>query len=1090
MSKLLPGAALLFFLSCTALFAQDTAGIIEGRVLDPSGAVVRGATVRALNPATGFVRSQITTDSGSFHLPLPASAYDLTIEARGFGIAERKGIQLNVAQTVRLDITITLAQGKDSVTVTSAAALVETGSNEIGNVVTGRELVELPLNGRNFTQLGLLQPGVAPMTAGLAEAGGSLRAGQAYAVDGQRPESNNFILDGVTNVNRVDGGYAMRTPVDAIQEFRILAETAPAEYGGTAGATTTVITRSGTNSFHGALYEFLRNDKMDARNFFAANTEPLKQNQFGATLGGPLRKNKDFFFGYYEGFRNVQGETQSATVPSDAQRVGDFSGLKDPQTGQPIPLINYFTGQPFPNNQIPPFAIDPTSQKILQFYPHANAGPNLFITTQNRHNSTDQGGGRYDHVFSERDQLAVRYATSASDNVDPLSVAGANVPGFPVGEDLSTQTGVISETHVFGASAVNVARFGLFRNLFDTDKPLNHTSPRSLGFNYDSTLPAASGPPFFIVSGYASVGDPITGPRNTAQTTFEGADSWSYTTGRHSIKAGADFRRNRINMTEGIASNGFFVFAPFPASDSFASFLLGFPVVFFQGGGDFNRGLRNVDFGGYAQDEWRVTPHLTFNYGLRYEVSTPFVEIRDRMNAWSPGKQSTVFPTAPKGLLFPGDPGVPRGIAPIYWKGLMPRLGLAWDPTGSGKTSIRAAYGIFYDSFTNGVGGPLQAPLSALPWTQARQLSAPINFTDPWNGQNPFNPSSFPQPTTILTIENGMRPPYAQNWNLTVQHSLGGDYLLDVRYVGNKGTRLPRFIEANPAVYGQGATADNADQRRIYAGCHGPQGPCDFASVGLMTDSTNSTYHALQAALSKRFGSGLGFLASYTYSKSLDYVSSFNVSGSAPRLVAGENDLAQNPFDLNAEHGPSLFDARHRFVFSGSYEIPVARSWTGAARAVLGGWQLNSIMNFASGTPFTVYDSANVSLQGSAPEITGFYSSRPDAIADPNAGRHMPDQWVSRQAFRRLDPASEAGKFGNEGRNIVRGPGIASVDLSLLKTIAIRESVRLQFRAECFNIANHANFGLPDNDLASPNFGRVLEAGPPRLMQFALKLIY
>src|SRR5215469_1572404 len=882
----------------------------------------------------------------------------------------------------------------------------------------------------------------------------------------------------------------MRTPVDAIQEFRILAETAPAEYGGTAGATTTVITRSGTNSFHGALYEFLRNDKLDARNFFAATTEPLKQNQFGATVGGPLRKNKDFFFGYYEGFRNVQGVTQSATVPSDAQRGGDFSGLKDPQTGQPIPLINYFTGQPFPNNQIPPFAIDPTSQKILQFYPHANAGPNLFITTQNRHNSTDQGGGRYDHVFSERDQLAVRYAASSSDNVDPLSVAGANVPGFPVGEDLSTQTGVISETHVFGASAVNVARFGLFRNLFDTDKPLNHTSARSLGFNYDSTLPAAAGPPFFIVSGYASVGNPITGPRDTAQTTFEGADSWSYTTGRHSVKAGADFRRNRINMTEGIASNGFFVFAPFPASDSFASFLLGFPVVFFQGGGDFNRGLRNVDFGGYAQDEWRITPRLTLNYGLRYEVSTPFVDIRDRMNAWSPGSQSTVFPTAPKGLLFPGDPGVPRGIAPVYWKGLMPRLGLAWDPSGSGKTSIRAAYGIFYDSFTNGVGGPLQAPLSALPWTQARQLSAPINFTDPWNGQNPFNLSSFPQPTTILTIQNGMRPPYAQNWNLTVQHSLGGDYLLDVRYVGNKGTRLPRFTEANPAIYGPGATADNADQRRIYAGCHGPQGPCDFASVGLMTDSTNSTYHALQAALSKRFGSGLGFLASYTYSKSLDYVSSFNVSGSAPRLVAGENDLAQNPFDLNAEHGPSLFDARHRFVFSGSYEIPVARSWTGVARAALGGWQLNSIMNFASGTPFTVYDSANVSLQGTAPEITGFYSSRPDVIANPNAGPHTADEWVSRQAFLRLDPTTQAGEVGNEGRNLVRGPGIATVDLSLLKTVALRETVRLQFRAECFNIANHANFGLPDNDLASPNFGRVLEAGSPRLMQLALKLIY
>ena len=313
---------------------------------------------------------------------------------------------------------------------------------------------------------------------------------------------------------------------------------------------------------------------------------------------------------------------------------------------------------------------------------------------------------------------------------------------------------------------------------------------------------------------------------------------------------------------------------------------------------------------------------------------------------------------------------------------------------------------------------------------------------------------------------------------------------MDVRYIGNKGTRLPRIIEANPSVYGPGATSSDEDQRRLYAGCHGPQGPCDFASVGLITDSTNSTYHAGQLALSRRFQNGLSFLTSYTFSKSLDYVSSFNVSGSAPRLVAGENDLAQNPFDLNAEHGPSLFDARHRFVFSGSYLLPSPRLAKGLARTVLAAWQLNTIANFSSGTPFTVYDSANVALQGSSPEITGFYSSRPNLVSDPNVGPHTADQWVSRSAFQRLDPVSQAGQFGNEGRNAVRGPGISNIDLSLLKSFAVSERARLQFRAECFNLANHANFGLPDNDVASPNFGRVLEAGAPRLMQFGLKLIY
>lgn len=1081
-------SVLCVFVLCAAVWAQDAGAVLEGQVTDASGAVVSGAVVKATEKATGIARSQATTTAGTYHLALPVGEYELRISAPNLSEFVRAGVALNVSRTVRVDVQLQVAGSTEVVNVTGSATQVDLGSNTIGNVVSGRELVDLPLNGRNFTQLGLLQPGVAPMTAGLAEAGGSLRAGQAYAVNGQRPESNNYLLDGVTNVNRVDGGFALKTPVDAIQEFRILTQTAPPEYGGTGGATTTVVTRSGGNEFHGTVYEFLRNDKVDARNFFASSVEPLKQNQFGATLGGPVRRNRDFFFAYYEGFRNRQGVTRGATVPSELQRAGDFSELRDPQTGAPLPLINYFTGQPFENNRIPTQAMSPAALRILEFYPHANAGPNLFVTTQTMQNQADQGGARFDHLFGDRDQFSANFTRSTSSNVDPLSIAGANVPGFPVGEDITTTRVSLSETHSFSGTTVNSLRAGFFRNVFFTDSPLNRTTTRDLGFNYDSTLAAAQGPPFFIVSGYASTGNPITGPRDTTQNTYELYESLSHIRGTHSFKFGVDFRRNQINMAEGIASNGFFVFAPFPISDSFASFLVGFPVVFFQGGGDMNRGLRNVDFAAYGQDEWRVTPRLTLNYGLRWEIGTPFVDVRNRMNSWSPGQQSTVFPNAPRGLLFPGDPGVPDGIAPVYWKGLMPRVGLAWDPRGDGRTSVRAAYGIFYESFTNGVGGPLQAPLSALPWTQARQLSAPINFTDPWNGVSPFAANSFPQPTTVLTIENGMRPPYAQNWNFSVQQALPGALLAEVRYIGNKGTRLPRMIEGNPSVYAPGATSNDADQRRLYAGCQGPQGPCDFASVGLITNQTNSTYHAAQVSLSRRFSGGVSFLGSYTFSKTLDYVSSFNVAGSAPRLVGGENDLAQDPFNLKAEHGPSLFDARHRFVFSGSYEIPAPRQ--SAARAVLGGWQLNTIMNFASGTPFTVYDSANVSLQGSAPEITGFYSSRPDAVSDPNAGAHTPDQWVSRSAFRRLDPSTQAGQFGSAGRNTVRGPGIANVDLSLLRTVPLTESLRLQFRAECFNLANHANFALPENDISSANFGRVLSAGAPRLMQFGLKLLF
>jgi hypothetical protein len=528
-------------------------------------------------------------------------------------------------------------------------------------------------------------------------------------------------------------------------------------------------------------------------------------------------------------------------------------------------------------------------------------------------------------------------------------------------------------------------------------------------------------------------------------------------------------------------------------SDSFASFLIGRPVVFFQAGGQLDRGMRNWDLAGFAQDEWRATRRLTVNLGVRYEISTPYGDIRDRLNAFVPGQQSTVFPDAPKSVLFPGDEGVDKRVAPVYYRGFMPRVGLAWDPTGSGKLSVRSSYGIFYDGFTNGANAPYQAPLSALPWTQAYQLGGPfLDYVDPFGGQQPpFTRLNFPRPTTMLTVERGMRPPYAQNWNLSLQRALAGSYLVELQYVGTKGTRLPRFIEANPAVYAPGASSQDAERRRIYADCPPDSSqPCALSSVGLLVNSTNSTYHALQATLTRRFQSGLGFQMSYWFSKTLDYVSSLNLSGSSPRLLSGENDLAQNPFDLKAEHGPSLFDARHRLVSSWSYELPFFRGSSGWGKTLLGGWQWNGIAVLSSATPYTVYDSANVSLQAQHPEISGFTSARPDLASDPNRGPHTVEQWVSRSAFRRLDLATEAGKFGNAGRNVVRGPAFGNLDLSLLKSFPVGETQRFEFRAECFNVTNHPNFGLPVNDIASPNFGRILSSGPPRLLQFGLKFLF
>jgi hypothetical protein len=1084
--------ALLFVCLCTLVQAQAPIGTLEGQIIDPASALVSNAEVSVHNAQTGLSRTVLSSRQGAFHFSdLPIGAYLLEVKAQGFAPYSVSSIRIDIGQVVSWPVQLQIATGRTEVSVSGQAVTVDT-SQTLGNVISEKQATDLPLNGRDLTQLGLLQPGVAPMTAGLGDAGGIARSGQAYAVNGQRPESNNYLLDGASNVDSVNGGYALRTPVDAVNEFRILTLNAPAEYGDTSGATTSVVTKSGSNYLHGDVYDFFRNDAMDARNFFAAETEPLHRNQYGATVGGPIRKDKDFFFFYYEGQRNSAGETQAAIVPTAAERTGDFSGLTDPSTGQPVPLINEFTGQPFPGNQIAPYMQSPIALLAEKLYPLPNIGTNVFESTQLGSNNYNQGGLRFDHYFGPSDQFFARYSTSSLSEFDPLPIAGAGVPGFPVTDAIVTNSITGSWVHLISPQTVQTVRASVFRNVFLAGQAVNHAPASDLGFQYQPTLALNQGVPYLIVSGYASLGNPITGPQNTYQNDFQGSYSVAMTRGRHNLKFGADLTREQINATLGIATNGFFVFAPFPASDSFASFLLGQSVQFFQGGGDFNRGLRKWVAAGYAQDEFRLNSRLTLNFGLRYEVNTPYVDIRNRMNAWAPGVQSTIYPNAPEGLLFPGDPGVPAGIAAVDYREVMPRVGIAWDPFGDNKTVVRAGYGIFYDGFTNGVGGPLQASISALPWTQAYQLPGPgFDLANPYGGAaTPFGSGNFVAPATVLTVQSGMRPPYSQNWNLSIERALAKNYLLDVRYVGNKGTHLPRFIEANPSIYGPGVNANNNNEIREYTTCNSA-GVCNYGSVGLLADDTSSTYHALEVAFSRQYAHGLSFLASYWYSKSLDYISSLNVAGSAPTLVAGENDLAQNPFDLAAEHGPSLFDATHRFVFSGTWALPSWRAAPRAAAFLTNGWQFNAISSLSTGTPFTVYDSADVSLQGSAPEISGFYSSRPDLISNPNAGQpHTANEWVSRAPFLQLNPQTQAGQFGNEGRNVVRGPGIEDADVSLFKYFNIDETRRVQFRAECFNLLNHPNFGLPVNDLESPAFGQILQAGSPRLMQLAVKFLF
>ena len=538
-------------------------------------------------------RVRAITDAGGAYVlvELPVGHYELQVEAKGFQKYVQQGIILDVNETATIPVHLAVGTESQVLEVNADALLIQGTVTSLGKTVTEREVLDLPLNGRNFTQLGLLQPGVVPLTPGLSEAGGSLRAGQSYAVNGQRPESNNFLIDGANNFNGVDGGFVLKPPVDAITEFRILTHNANAEFGNALGSTTNIITRSGTNRFHGALWEFFRNDIFDATNYFAAKTEPLKQNQFGGTFGGPIRKDKTFFFAYYEGFHNRQGQTKSSTVPSLAERQGDFSsvcpeGFTAGFCNNPNhQLFNVFLHQPYINNQYPvDTQTNPLSQTLLQFFPLPNNGTNLFTSTEVFREDSNQGGVKVDHYLTASDILNFRYSIIDGTQFSPIATSGASVPGFPVGQDQRAQNFVVQETHTFSPSLIGVFRASYLRNKFLFGLHINPTTPASLGFQYTPSLEAAVGPPSIQVAGYTTIGNPITGPRNTFENAFDYSGALSWVHGRHELKFGGGYQRLQVNALQGIASNGFYVFAGFPVvPDAFASFLFGQPVVFLQG---------------------------------------------------------------------------------------------------------------------------------------------------------------------------------------------------------------------------------------------------------------------------------------------------------------------------------------------------------------------------------------------------------------------------------------------------------------------------------------------------------------------------
>ncbi len=1070
---ILPFLAMITFI--LPLQATETTATLKGQVKDETGASLPGVSILLTNELTGLKRAVTSDETGSFVVPLlPVGKYTLQAELVGFQRFVQRGITLEVNQTAHLEIVLRVGEIEETVTVEANVSQVDTASSALGKVVDSRKIIDLPLNGRNFLQLGTLQPGVAPITPGIARSGGGAAADQGFAVHGLRTQFNNFLMDGATNTDFFFAASTLRPPPDALQEFKILTNNYSAEFGQNAGSVVNILTKSGTNSLRGNFFEFLRNDVFDARNFFFAQTPPLKQNQFGGTLGGPITiprvysgRDRSFFFIYYEGFRNRQGITRNTTVPSPLEREGDFSQSRT----KPIDPV---TKERFPGDRIPADQISPVSTRLLPFYPLPNGPDNTFSSSPSLLDNRDAFGVKVDHAFSSKHNIFARYLFQNRKAVNPFSPFGSFIPGFPTGEGSRAQNIAISDTYTISPRLLNEFRFAFNRLNFFNLVPIRRDNLADFGFTYAPTNPDKESIPTIFVSGFTAVGNTPQGPGVRITNTHQYQDNFTFIRGKHTIKAGFDIRRTRFNVLFGSGTNGQFNFTGDFSGNAFADFLLGLPSSFFQGTVA-TQNLFSTSYQFFGQDDFKIMPNLTLNFGLRYELNIPFQETSGKMSSFRPGMRSARFPTAPAGIVFPGDPGVPKGMIEADKNNIAPRFGFAWDPFGKGRMSIRGGYGISYDPQL-GISA-WHVANSAPPGSASASIPAPRSFSNPFLGTvDPFRVPGVRVPLQpIFSLDPDFATPYAQHYNLSIQRELAQDFLFEASYVGTRGVKLIRMHEINPAIFVPGAsTLANRDARRI----HAP----NFRSINNLETTSSSNYNALELSLNKRLSRGYSFLASYTLSKAIDAVSFYNLSqGTLP----GNQNQPQNPFDLRAERGLALFDTTHRLVISYVWELPFFSTAAGAVKALLGGWQLNGITVFQSGTPFSVLEPRDISL-------TGVGADRPDLVGDPNqvSGGRSVEQWFNTGAFRRLDPVRDAGRFGTAGRNIVRGPGFNNFDFSLVKNFRFAEERFIQFRAEFFNLFNHPNFEIPEHRLGSPNFGRLINAFDGRILQFGLKVHY
>jgi hypothetical protein len=1113
-------------LVCLAAFGHhlhaQALGAIAGVVTDASDAIVPGAIVTAVDERTNLSRAARASAHGEFVInSLRPSLYTITAEAPGFQKYVRQHVELLADQTLTADVRLQVGQLSDTVNVEGGAPQVDTMTGTLRQVIDQERLVELPLNGRNAATLTTLVAGaVASPSNGAFQSstfGNQAVGGQAAAVtvstNGSSQTAVNYQLDGGDNVDQYTNVNQPFPMPDSLLEFSVQSSDYSAQYGQNSGAIVNVVTRSGSNQFHGGAFEFIHNSIFNARNWAAPSRDQIKRSQFGGTLGGPVRiprfysgKDKTFFFFGHQSTRfHYVSSSGQGFVPTAANLNGDFSAMLDAKNpanplGRAITINDPLTGKPFPGNLIPSNRFDAAAIATARLLPAATAANGLVrFTSPFAPQDFDEETVRIDHAISAKDRLMGRYFLDQFDN--PAIYTPGNILVYRDGQPNRSQNLVVQELHIFSPNVLNDARFTFSRVNGRQVPPSNSRQLGDLGSNVYQPDNAPKVIEGVSVTGLFSFGDHAFG--GFVRNNYVWYDDAKIVHGRHSIGFGGLIQRAQLDVDNNFKRFGSFTFSGDSTGYALADFFLGSVRSFSQGSGEFQND-RNTFVNLYVQDSIRLSRRFTLSLGLRYEPYSPWEEIHGRLELFRPDdfaakRVSTQYVNAPIGLTFPADSGFPaRGTTGDH-NNFAPRLGFAWDAFGDHRTSIRGGAGAFYDSRV--ISQLTQNTVDNNPFSPSLSLTSPAGpFSDPYRGLAVHPPFPFPAPKdfvfplpiSVLTFDpsTAFVVPVTYNWNLTVERQLAPDWLLRTAYVGSRGLHLRRDEQLNPVLYTPGAPTPYgnpslaANSRRLFMP--------GLASIGMETQTGTQKYHSLQVTLERRFSKGLTVLASYTWSKSLDDLppsQTLQANGagsfSEPIYVTGFSRF---------EYGPSVFDRTHRFVVSYVWQAPRLKGSPWYLKQTVGGWQLSGILTAQTGDAFTVYAGTDRSATNGKDRAVvtsdlhggdaclGALNCRtwfnPSAFAPPLPAVGTPTDQYAAYPF----------KYGNAGKDSVRGPGFFNWDIGLAKDFPLSEALTLQFRGEFFNAFNHVNYGDPVSIISSAGFGSIRSASDPRIGQLALKL--